>query len=134
MDIPTSDLNFRKSLVKYANRFGVTKASKEFKVSRSFVYKLLNKYDGTAESLRQMSRRPKYHPKATTHDEYDHITNYTRRNPDTGLVVLWVKLRKAGYTRCITTLYRSLIRLGLKTSLPKKPKYKPFIYPPSQYY
>jgi transposase InsO family protein len=128
MDISTSDLYYRQSIVKYANRFGVTKASVQYMVSRSFIYKLLKRYDGSIESLRPMSRRPKSHPKATTQAEYDLITNYIKRTPGIGLVVLWVKLRRVGYTRSITTLYRSLIRLGLKTSPPKKPKYKPKPY------
>lgn len=38
--------------------------------------------------------------------------------------MLWLKLRKASNKSCLTTLYRSLIRLGLKTNPPKKPKYK----------
>ena len=31
-----------------------------------------------------------------------------KRNPNAGLVVFWIKLRKRGYTRSITGLYRIL--------------------------
>jgi hypothetical protein len=34
-------------------------------------------------------------------------------NKETGLVVLWVKLRSAGYTRSVTSLYRMMIKLGI---------------------
>ena len=35
-----------------------------------------------------------------------------RRNPHTGLVVFWVKLRQRGYTRSISGLYRFLRKRG----------------------
>lgn len=45
-------------------------------------------------------------------------------------MIIWLKLRKGGYYRCLTTLYRSLIRLGIRTNPTKKPKYKPKPYEP----
>ena len=39
-----------------------------------------------------------------------------------GLVVLWVKLREAGYTRTIQGLYHVLQRLGIYTKAPSKKK------------
>ena len=125
-----SDLKYRESIVKYAKKYGATRACDHFNVSRSFIYKLLKRYDGTLNSLKPLSRRPHYSPKESKKDEYELIKNYHKHNSDTGLVILWLKLRGAGYTRCITTLYRSLIRLGLKTNPPRKPKYKPKPYEP----
>ena len=123
-----SDLKYRHSIIKYANRFGVTRTSDHFNVSRSFIYKLLKRFDGSLDSIKPFSKRPHYSPKESKADEYELIKNYHRRNPNTGLVILWLKLRKAGYSRCLTTLYRCLIRLGLKTNPPMKPKYKPKPY------
>ena len=123
-----SDLKYRHSIIKYANRFGVTRASDHFNVSRSFIYKLLKRFDGSLDSIKPFSKRHHFSPKESKADEYELIKNYHRRNPNTGLVILWLKLRKAGYSRCLTTLYRCLIRLGLKTNPPKKPKYKPKPY------
>lgn len=134
MNKDKQDLNFRHSMVniRYSKalllRFGVTKASRQFRVSRTLIYKLLNRFDGNIASLAPWSKKPKSHPNESTKEEYTLIRNYHKRNPDIGLVILWVKLHKAGYTRCITTLYRSLIRLGLKTNPPKVPKYKPKPY------
>jgi transposase len=125
-----TDLKYRLSIVKFANRFGVTRAADHFNVSRSFIYKLLSRFDGTLGSLKPFSKRPMSHPNQTTPDEYDLIKNYCRRNPNTGLVILWLKLRKGGYTRSLTTLYRCLLRLGIRTNPPKKPKYKPKLYEP----
>ncbi len=84
-----SDLRYHHSIVKYAKRFGVTRALDHFNCSRSFIYKLLSKYDGTFVSLKPESKRPKYHPRQTTDEEYTMIKNYHRRNPDIGLVILW---------------------------------------------
>lgn len=114
-----SDLKYRHSIIKYAKRFGVTRASDHFNISRSFIYKLLRRFDGSLDSIKPKSKRPHHSPNESKTDEYELIKNYHRRNPNTGLVILWLKLRKVGYSRCLTTLYRSLIRLGLKTNPPK---------------
>ncbi len=118
------DLKYRQSIVKYANRFGVTKASYRYKVSRTFVYRWKNRYDGTLKSLEYKSRRPHTCPNESSQEEYDLIINYARRNPKVGLTTLWIKLRKVGYERNITTLYRSLIRLGIRISPPKSQSVK----------
>lgn len=56
-----------------------------------------------------------------------------RRNPNTGIVVLWVKLRQRGYTRSISGLYRFLRRRGaIAVKLPN-PKYIPKPYEQMQY-
>ena len=50
------------------------------------------------------------------------------------MVVLWVKLRKAGYTRSITSLYREMQRLGIYQKTPsKKKEYEPKPYEEMKY-
>lgn len=50
------------------------------------------------------------------------------------MVVLWVKLRKAGYTRNITSLYREVQRLGIYQKAPsKKKEYEPKPYEEMKY-
>ena len=71
------------------------------------------RYDGSLESLRNKSRRPKHHPRAHTDEELKLIQDMRRRNPEAGLVVFWVKLRQRGYSRSITGLYRTLKRIGM---------------------
>ena len=56
-----------------------------------------------------------------------------RRNPNAGLVVLWVKLRQRGYTRTVTGLYRVLRRSGGMAVKPKNPKYIPKPYEQMSY-
>ena len=45
-----------------------------------------------------------------------------RNNKDTGLVVLWIKLRQAGYTRTTQGLYHAMQRLGIYKKTPSKKK------------
>ena len=56
-----------------------------------------------------------------------------QRNPNTGLVVLWVKLRQKGYTRSISGLYRVLIRSGQMAVKIANPKYIPKPYEQMKY-
>ena len=50
------------------------------------------------------------------------IRNYKANNKETGLVVLWVKLRRAGYTRTIQGLYHVMQRMGIYEKTPSKRK------------
>ena len=56
-----------------------------------------------------------------------------RRNPNTGIVVLWVKLRLRGYTRSISGLYRFLRKRGAMAVKLPNPKYIPKPYEQMQY-
>ena len=59
---------------------------------------------------------------------------YSERNKETGLVVLWVKLNRAGYTRSITSLYREMVRQGIYKKTPsKKKQYVPKPYEQMKY-
>ena len=50
------------------------------------------------------------------------IKSFKNNNKETGLVVLWVKLRKAEYTRTVQGLYHLLQRLGIYEKVPSKKK------------
>ena len=127
-------MRFRESLLRYTERNGVQKAAIKYNVNRQYVYRWMKRYDGTLESLADRSHRPKSHPNQHTEAEIKLIRDMRRRNPNTGLVVFWVKLRQRGYTRSITGLYRMLRRLGeTPVKLPNSkyiPKpYEPMLYP-----
>ncbi len=129
----TQDMLFRQSLLKYSEKYGVTKAAIKYKVNRQYIYRWKRRYDGTIESLRDRSRRPKHHPNQHTEAELKLIKDMRRRNPNAGLVVFWVKLRQRGYTRSITGLYRVLVRQGEMAVKPPNPKYIPKPYEQMQY-
>ena len=122
MDIITQKLKFKNSVIKFAFKYGVSKAEKEFRVNRRTIYRWIKRYDGTIESLRDKSRKPHHHPNEHTEEEIKLIKDYKNNNKDTGLVVLWVKLRRAGYTRTIQGLYHKMVKLGIYTKAPSKAK------------
>ena len=129
----TQDMQFRQSLLKYAERYGVTKAAIKYKVNRQYVYRWKRRYDGTWNSLRDKSHRPHYHPNQHTPSELKLISDLRRRNPNAGLVVFWVKLRQRGYSRSITGLYRILVKQGEMAVKPPNPKYIAKPYEQMQY-
>ena len=124
----TQDMKFRLSLVKYAKKHGVTKAAIKYHTNRQFVYRWLNRYDGSINSLAYLSRKPHHHPNQHSEEELTLINNMRIRNPHAGLVVFWVKLRQRGYSRSITGLYRVLVKNSLVAIKPKNPKYIPKPY------
>lgn len=119
---------YRQSLIKYAEKHGVTKAAIRYKTNRQYIYRWRKRYDGSLESLRDRSRRPHSHPNQHTPEELKLIRDMRRRNPHAGLVVFWVKLGQRGYTRSITGLYRVLRRMKLTPVKPPNPKYIPKPY------
>ena len=134
MNSITQELKYKQSIVKYALRNGVTAASIVYKKHRKTIYRWIVKYDETIGSLANKSRCPHTRPNAHTESEIKLIRNYKRKNKDTVLVVLWVKLMQAGYKRSITSLYKMLIKLGIYNKVPsKKKKYEPKLYQPMRY-
>lgn len=124
----TQDMRYRLSLIRYAEKYGVTKAAIKYKTNRQYIYRWKRRYDGSIESLRDRSRRPHHHPNQHTPEEIKLIMDMRRRNPDAGLVVFWVKLMQRGYSRSIPGLYRFLRKQGIMAVKPANPKYvaKPY--------
>ena len=118
----TQKLKYKQSVVKSSHEFGVTKAAIKFSECRRTIYRWRERYDGTLQSLADKSRRPKHHPNEHTKEEINMIKRYKANNKETGLVVLWVKLKEAGYTRTVQGLYHVMQRLGIykKTATKKK--------------
>lgn len=47
----TEEMRFRQRLCEYALKHGVTKAARRYHTNRQFVYRQLEKYDGSVRSL-----------------------------------------------------------------------------------
>ena len=105
---------FRQSVVNYSFNFGVPAAVRRFNVSRASVYRWRSRFNGQTASLQDKSRRPHHHPNQHTECELKLINDMRRRNPNAGLVVFWVKLRKRGYSRSVVSLWRVLRRQQLQ--------------------
>lgn len=119
----TQDMKYRLSLINYAEKYGVRKATIKYKTNRQYIYRWKSRYDGSLKSLRDRSHRPHRHPNQHTPLEIKLITDMRRRNPNAGLVVFWVKLMQRSYSRSINGLYRFLRRQSMMALKPPNPKY-----------
>ena len=124
----TQDMAYRQSLMKYAEKYGVSRASRKYNKSRSYIYFWKGRWDGTVQSLACRSRRPHHHPNQHTEAELKLIRDMRRRNPHLGMVELWHRLRQRGYTRRPESLFRVMRKLGLFPAAEKKKAYKPKPY------
>lgn len=129
----TQDMRYRLSLIRYAEKFGVTKAAIKYKTNRQYIYRWKRRFDGSIHSLRERSRRPHRHPNQHTPEEIKPILDMRRHNPHAGLVVFWVKLMQRGYSRSIPGLYRFLRKRGILAVHPPNPKYVPKPYEQMSY-
>ena len=65
----TQDMAYRQSLMKYAEKYGVNRASRKYNKGRSYIYFWRARWDGSVESLACRSRRPHSHPNQHTEAE-----------------------------------------------------------------
>ena len=124
----TQNMKFRQSLVSFALKHGVSRASRKYNKTRSYIYFWLSRYNGNIESLACRSRKPHSHPNQHTEEELNLLRRMRRRNPDLGLCEFWCRLRERGYSRSIVSLYRVMRRIGLQPMPTPKPKYVPKPY------
>ncbi len=115
----TQDMTYRQSLMKYAEKYGVSRASRKYNKGRSYVYFWRARWDGSVASLACQSRRPHSHPNQHTEAELKLIRDI-RRNPQTGLVELWHRLKQRGYTRRPESLFPVMRKLGMFPQEKKK--------------
>ena len=109
----TQDMAYRQSLMKYTEKYGVSRSIRKYNKSRSYIYFWKARWDGSAASLACRSRRPHSHPNQHTEAELKLIRDMRRRNPSLGMVELWFRLRQRGYTRCLESLFRVMRKLGM---------------------
>ena len=133
MNSITQDMKYRQSLLTYAQKYGVSRTSRKYNKSRSYIYFWRARYDGSLQSLACQSRRPHSHPNQHTPEELKLISDMHRRNPKLGIVELWARMRKRGYTRTIESLWRVMRREGWTAQGEKKKPYKPKPYEQMQY-
>ena len=116
MSIP-QEVKYRLATIKFAKRFGVLRASANYHTSTSNIYRWMKLYEaGGIKALENHSRRPKSHPNAHTEAELKLIRDMRRRNPNLGLQDLWLRLKKRGYKRSLSSLYRVLVRMKFSTN------------------
>lgn len=121
MDSITQDMRYRQSLMQYAEKYGVSRASRKYNKGRSYIYFWKSRWDGTVGSLCCQSKRPHAHPNQHTEAELKLIRDMHRRNPTLGLPELWQRLCRRGYTRRPESLFRVMRKQGM-LSAPQKSK------------
>ena len=124
----TQDMAYRQSLMKYSEKYGVSRASRKYNKSRSYIYFWKQRWDGTVASLACQSRCPHRHPNQHTAAELKLIRDIRRRNPELGMIELWHRLRQRGYTRRPESLFRVMRKMGLFPAEKPKKQYKPKPY------
>ena len=65
----TQRLKYKESVVKFSYKYGVTKTAIKYGECRRTIYRWRKKYDGSLESLKDISRKPHYHPYQHTKEE-----------------------------------------------------------------
>ena len=91
----TQDLKFKQAVMDYSFNHGVTNAAIRYKKTRQWIYYWRKRYmPGDIYSLQEKSRKPHFHPNAHTDEEIQLIENMRRRNPDEGLTMFWIRLKK----------------------------------------
>ncbi len=111
MKIITEEMRFRKRLCDFALKNGVTKAARKYHTNRKFVYRQLEKYDGTVRSLALKSRKPHSHPNSHTTEELELIKQINSRYRCDGLAEVYVQLVKRGYTRSYGSMLKQIKNL-----------------------
>ena len=129
----TQDMRYRQSLMQYTAKYGVSRASRKYNKSRSYIYFWKARWDGSVASLACQSRRPHHHPNQHTEAELKLIRDMRRRNPTLGMVELWHRLRKRGYTRCPESLFRVMRKLGMFPQPKAQTPYRAKPYEQMQY-
>ena len=124
----TQDMAYRQSLMKYAEKYGVSRASRKYNKSL-VVHLLLESTLGWNGGVFGLSvQTPHSHPNQHTEAELKLIRDMRRRNPKLGMVELWHRLCQRGYTRRPESLFRVMRKLGLFPQREEKPAYKPKPY------
>ena len=118
----------------YRSSHDISFVCRRYKISKASLMRWNRRFDGTKESLRDKSHRPKTpHPSAHTEEELKWIRDYHRRNPSISVCELYGKLRtQKGYSRHPSSLYRIFVKLGYRKSAMKKKKSytpKPYLTP-----
>jgi len=114
MKIITEEMKYRKRMCEYALKYGVTNAARKYHTNRQFIYRQLNKYDGTLRSLALKSRRPKSHPNAHLKEELELLNQIRIRYGHDGYAEMYVQALKRGYKRSFGSMNKQIRNLYLK--------------------
>jgi transposase InsO family protein len=126
--IITEEMRYREKMCKYALKHGKTAAARKYHTNRMFVYRQLEKYDGSVRSLALCSRRPKSHPKAHTPKELELIRKVYSRYKQDGLAEVYMQLKERGYSRSFGSMKKQIRKIPKKENKPQRKSYVKYIH------
>lgn len=125
----TQEAAFRQRVLTYCEKgHSVTETANRYHLSRKTVYKWRRRWDGTAESLMDRSRRPKSSPRGQTEEEIALVGRLARKHHWRDHILAYQDAREKGYTRsfgCFTKTVRRLLGQQPRKAK-KKRKNKPY--------
>ena len=118
MQKDTQEAAFRQRMLEYQrNEHTVTETAIRYHLSRKTVYKWRKRWDGTAKSLMDQSRRPKSSPKKQTEDEIRLVKRQAKKYKWQDHILAYQGAKERGYTRCFGCFTKTVRKL-----LDQKPK------------
>jgi Integrase core domain. len=113
----------------YLKGVPVAKVAAYHGICRMSVYRWVNRYKGTVESLVEKSHRPRSHPRQHTLQERRKIRKARKKYGNLGLVCFHMKMEdEYGYSRSTGSLYKMMKKMGLLKKKQRKKTYKPKPY------
>ena len=109
MAIITEEMRYREKVVKYAIKQGNNaQAARRYHTNRMQVKRWRDRYDGTVESLRNLSTRPHSHPRQHQKEELTLIKKVYQRYGHEGLAQVYVECQKRGYRRSYGSMSKQI--------------------------
>ena len=94
----TQEARFRQQMMQYLQQHSAEETARRYRVSRKTVYKWKKRWDGTASSLEDRSRRPHHCPRKQTESEIKLVRRLAKKYKK-DLLLAYQKATEQGYTR-----------------------------------
>ena len=108
----TQEEEYRQQVLTYEEKgHTVTETARRYHLSRKTVYKWLKRWDGTKESLKDRSRRPKRSPQAQTEEEKKIIIQQAKKYKWEDTILAYQGAKERGYTRSYGCFSRAIRKL-----------------------
>ena len=125
MDKIAQDSQYRQRMITYSEHHGVEETANRYHVCRKTVWKWSKRWDGTAKSLEEKSRRPKSSPRKQKPWEIELVKRMRKKYVE-DLLLGYQKAREKGYKRSYGCFKRTAEKeIPLKKKAPKR-KNKPY--------
>lgn len=111
MKIITEEMKYRKKMCEYALKHGATSSARKYHTNRRFVYRQLERFDGTVRSLALKSRRPHSHPNSHTPEELEMLQHIKHYYAFDGLAEMYVQAKKRGYKRSYDSMCKQIRKM-----------------------